>query len=125
MLKKQALIITILYSIALATVCLVNINNLPHTNIYFEDKIFHFLAYGLLTYLWFNSLINSIKFKKKRAIFLAAIISVIFGILIEVIQENMTVSRALDVYDVLANTLGTLLVSIALWFKNRLHVKNS
>ncbi len=39
----------------------------------------------------------------------AALISITFGIIIEVLQDTMTVSRALDVYDILANTAGVLL----------------
>lgn len=44
---------------------------------------------------------------------------------IEVLQGTMTVSRAYDVYDMLANSLGALLASTILWFKFRLHVKNT
>ena len=125
MLKKFALIITVFYSVVLATVSLIRLNNLPDIGVSFGDKIFHFLAYCLLTYLWFNAFIYSFKFKKKQAIFFAVIVSILFGIIIEVLQDTMTVSRALDIYDVAANTLGALLASIALWFKNNLHVKNT
>ena len=124
MLKKLAPILSVLYSIALATVCLIKMSNFPEIGISFGDKIFHFLAYSLLAYLWFNTFLYSFNVKKKLAIFLALILSVIFGIIIEVLQDTMTVSRALDVYDIIANTLGALLASIALWFKNGLHVKN-
>ena len=125
MLKFFLLILTVVYSVALAAVSLIRLNNLPDVGVSFGDKIFHFLAYCLLTYLWFNAFFYSFKLKKKQAIFFAVIISVLFGILIEVLQDTMTVSRVLDIYDVIANTLGALLASIALWFKNKLHVKNS
>jgi VanZ family protein len=124
-LKNFALIITVFYSVVLATVSLIRLNNLPDIGIDFGDKIFHFLAYCLLTYLWFNAFFYSFKFKKKQAIFFAVIVAILFGILIEVLQDTLTVSRALDIYDVAANTLGSLLASIALWFKNNLHVKNT
>ena len=125
MLKKFALIITLIYSIALATVSLIRINDLPDIGISFGDKLFHFFAYALLAFLWFSAFVNSFKLKKKQAIYFAIILSVLFGIIIEVLQDTITVSRALDIYDVVANTLGALLTSLALWFKNRLHVKKS
>ncbi|SFZ90777.1 VanZ like family protein [Flaviramulus basaltis] len=99
-------------------------DDLPDIGVSFGDKIFHFSAYCLLTYLWFSAFLYSFKFKKKQAIFLAFIVSVIFGIIIEVLQDTMTVSRTLDVCDITANTLGALLASTALWFKKGLHVKN-
>ncbi|NNC48925.1 MAG: VanZ family protein [Flaviramulus sp.] len=125
MLKKVTLAVTILYSIALATVSLIRLNNLPDIGISFGDKIFHFLAYTLLTYLWFRTFAYYFQFKKKSAIINAALLSIIFGTVIEVLQDTLTVSRALDVYDVVANALGAILVSIVLWFNNFLHVKNS
>ena len=127
MLKKPTLIvaITIIYSIALATVSLIKFNNSPDIGVSFGDKIFHAVSYALLTFLWFMAFLYSFKLKKKQAIFFAVILSVIFGILIEVLQEAITDSRTLDVYDVVANTFGTLLISIVLWFKNNSHIKNT
>ena len=124
MLKKLILVVTIIYSLALITVSLAKLNNVPDIGISFGDKIFHFLAYFVLTLLWFYTFLYAFKFKKKRALFFAVILSVLFGIIIEVLQESITVSRALDVYDAVANTLGALLASMVLWFKSSLHVKN-
>ena len=124
MLSKITLIVTVIYSVALATVCLIRLNNLPDIGVSFGDKIFHFSAYALLTFLWFYTFLYSFKFKKKQAVLFAVVLSVIFGIIIEVLQGVITIFRTLDVYDIVANTLGTLLMSIALWFKNNLHVKN-
>ncbi|MCF7559256.1 VanZ family protein [Sabulilitoribacter multivorans] len=125
MLKKFALIIAIFYSLVLAFVSLIKLNNLPDVGVSFGDKIFHFLAYFVLTFLWFNTFINTYKFKNRRAIIFSIVISVVFGIIIEVLQETITVSRALDIYDVLANTIGVLIASLVLWVKHILQVKNS
>lgn len=123
MLKKIALLAALGYSASLATVSLIRLNNLPDVGISFADKIFHFLAYALLTILWYAAFFLTLNYKKKRAIVYAVILSVIFGIIIEVLQDTLTDSRALDVFDVLANTLGALLASVILFFKNSLHVK--
>ncbi|MEC3905803.1 VanZ family protein [Tamlana sp. 2201CG12-4] len=124
MLKKAALLAAISYSLILAIVSLIKLNNLPDVGISFADKIFHFLAYALLTLLWFGAFSYSLNLKKKQAVLYAAILAIIFGIIIEVLQDTMTDSRALDMYDVVANTLGALLASIVLKVKNKLQVKN-
>jgi len=124
-LKKLVLIANLGYIIALATVSLIRLNNLPDVGVSFGDKIFHFLAYALLTLLCFATLSLTFSMEKTRAILIAGVFAIIFGILIEVLQDTMTEFRALDVYDVLANSLGALLVSVILIFKNRLQVKNT
>ncbi|MDO5979437.1 VanZ family protein [Flavivirga spongiicola] len=124
MLKKLTPIITIIYSLALVTVSLIKLNNVPDIGISFGDKIFHFLAYFVLTLLWFYTFLYTFKFKSKKAVFFAAILSVLFGMVIEVLQGSITASRSLDVYDAVANTFGALLASVVLWFKSNLHVKN-
>ncbi|AUP78892.1 VanZ family protein [Flavivirga eckloniae] len=124
MLKKLIPIATITYSLALIIASLIRLDNVPKLGISFEDKIFHLFAYFILTVLWFYTFLYSFKIRKKKAIFLAVILSVFFGIIIEVLQGSITASRALDAYDAVANTIGALLAAIVLWFKKSLHVKN-
>ena len=125
MLKKLAFLAALGYTAALATVCLIRLTNLPDPGISFADKIFHFLAYGLLMLLWYGAFLFTFNLKEQKSILYALIFSVTFGIVIEVLQDTMTDSRALDVYDMLANTLGASLVSLVLLFKSNLRVKNS
>ena len=125
MLKKSLLYITISYSLALLAVSLIKLHKLPNLGISFADKIFHFFAYSVLTVLWYSTFTYTLKFKKKRAIIYAALLSIIFGILIEVLQGSATVSRQLDFYDIVANTTGTLLVSLVLWLILNFRIKNS
>ncbi|MEP3838280.1 MAG: VanZ family protein [Algibacter sp.] len=126
MLKKGTFLVAFVYTVALAVVSLINLDGrLPDVNISFGDKIFHFLAYSLFAILWFYALCFTFNLKIKKALLYAFIFAVSFGIVIEVLQDTMTASRALDVYDALANTLGALIASTVLWFKNRLHIKNS
>ncbi len=124
MLKKLTPIITIIYSLALATVSLIKLNNIPDIGVSFGDKIFHFCAYFVLTLLWFYTFLFSFKYKSRKAMLLAVILSVLFGTIIEVLQGSVTASRSLDIYDAVANSLGALLASTVLWFKSSLHVKN-
>lgn len=119
MLKKLAPVAAVTYTVLLATVCLITLKNIPDVGVSYGDKIFHFLAYGLLTILWFATFSLNFKMIKRPAVLYALIFSVLFGIIIEVLQGTLTVSRSLDVYDMVANTLGALLASIVLMVKNK------
>lgn len=124
MYKKFAFIIAIFYSIVLATVSLIKINNLPDAGISFADKIFHFLAYSVLAFLWFNTFFFTFKLKKIKAIIYAATLSIIFGIIIEVLQGSITIYRQTDVYDAVANTFGVLITVLILLINKKAHIKN-
>ena len=110
--------------LALTVVSLIKVKGLPDLGVTFSDKIFHFLAYAVLTYLWFATFFYRLNFEKKRAILYAAIISIVFGIIIEALQGGVTASRVSDVYDVLVNTLGVLFTSLVLLNNKRIHIKN-
>ncbi|AUS07264.1 hypothetical protein C1A40_04935 [Tamlana carrageenivorans] len=110
---------TVSYTVLLATVCLITIKQVPDIGVSYGDKIFHFLAYGLLTILWFATFLLTFKITKKSAVGYALIFAVVFGIIIEVLQGTLTVSRSLDVYDMVVNTLGALLASFILIVKNK------
>ncbi|GGZ74136.1 VanZ family protein [Algibacter mikhailovii] len=125
MLKKLILISAIGYTIVLATLSLVRLNNLPDGGISFADKIFHCLAYALLTLFWFAVCAWTLNVRKKSAFVSVIIFAILFGIIIEVLQHTMTDYRELDVYDILANTLGVMLASLILFFKNSFSVKNT
>lgn len=123
MLKKFALVLALIYSVALISISLVKLNNVPDIGVSFGDKVFHFLAYCLLTFLWFSAFLFNYNFKKKKAIISASMLAIIFGIVIEVLQETITVSRAMDIYDVIANTLGVLLSVFILVINKDIDVK--
>ncbi|PKQ44470.1 teicoplanin resistance protein VanZ [Confluentibacter flavum] len=84
----------------------------------FGDKIFHSLSYAVLAFLWFYTFFFQFKISKTKAILFASVISIIFGIIIEVLQGVFTSTRQADVYDVLANSLGVLFAACLLLLKN-------
>lgn len=124
MLKRFALLIAIAYSLTLMVVSLIQLKGLPNVGISFADKIFHFLAYSVLTLVWFSALFFQFKNKKTKAILYAAIFSVIFGIIVEVLQGSVTASRHSDVYDAIANTLGVLITVLILLINKKTGIKN-
>ena len=103
MLKKQVLLISIIYTVALTAACLMRLNNLPTIKVSSGDKIFHFLAYLVLTFLWVNTFIYKFKWKKETAIIYGATICIVFGIVIEVLQGSLTSYRSSDFFVFLAN----------------------
>ncbi len=114
---------SILYTTALAAVCLIKLNNLPNIGVSFGDKIFHLLAYLVLTFLWVNTFIYKFKFKKESAIVYAGVFCIAFGIIIEVLQGSVTSYRSSDIYDVVANTLGVLIMVLIFVIKNLVTIK--
>jgi VanZ family protein len=73
----------------------------PPVDFPWADKLYHVLAYGVLM-LWFAQL-----HPKSRYVWLAGSF-ILLGILMEVLQSQLA-ARSAEVWDVTANTLGTIL----------------
>ena len=123
MLKTYFFVITILYSIALTVLCLIELNGVIEVNISFGDKIFHSLSYIVLTVLWYYTLYYNFKFNKRTALIYAVVLSVIFGIVIEILQGVVTTYRSSDINDVFANSFGAILAAVVIAVKNKYILK--
>ena len=83
---------------------------LPSFKIPHIDKVVHFTFYfvalvlGVLFYR--ERAKGEIRLKKTLGIILFSII--LFGIIIEVVQERFTLSRAGDIFDAISNSIGAL-----------------
>jgi VanZ family protein len=69
------------------------------------DKYLHFSAYFILTICWFFALR---KYSKKIVITLTIIL---FGIMVEFLQDWLTSNRVKDIYDALANSIGVIIAA--------------
>lgn len=80
--------------------------SMPKSNSGFHsvDKLYHIFAYFVLSICW---LISFSKNKKAKNIVLFGCI--IYGTVIEILQNTLTTHRTGDYKDVLANTFGILL----------------
>ena len=123
MLKTYFFVITILYSIALTVVCLIDLNGVIEVKISSGDKIFHSLSYVVLTFLWYYTLYYNLKFNKGKSLIYAVVISIIFGIVIEVLQGTVTTYRSSDIIDVFANSFGAILAAVVIAVKNKYILK--
>ena len=108
--KKRILllILALFWTISITVACLVSMTDVPNITVDQADKIVHLGFYTVFSILWFLYLRTAIKDTKK--LFLSVfLLSVSFGILIEICQSVFTENRQADVRDAIANTLGTLL----------------
>lgn len=114
MLKKHVLPVSIIYTIILTALSLAKVNEVTEDLPDNSDKLFHALAYAIFTMLWFFTCFYKLKFNKVRALTISALFSVLFGIIIELLQGGLTVNRQADFYDVIANTTGTLIAIVGI-----------
>lgn len=77
--------------------------NIPHL-----DKLIHFFFYFVAAILGILLIRERTKgqFNLTRAIIISGLSVIIYGIIIEVIQDTFTENRSGELYDVLANSLG-------------------
>ncbi len=122
MLKKGLVVVSSFYSLALAILSLININGKlpPIKN---SDKLYHAIAYFIFTGLWYFTFYFTFEFKKNKALAFAFIASASFGIIIEILQGILTENRESDVYDVIANTVGTILALLMMIIIKKRDVK--
>ncbi|MCB0448606.1 MAG: VanZ family protein [Confluentibacter sp.] len=121
--KTFLLSVSVIYTVGLTGVCLMKLNKMPDVGVSFGDKIFHLLAYLLLTFLWVNTFFLLVKTKKDIVLPYIALFCVVFGIVIEVLQGTITAYRSADVFDVVANTAGVLLAVLILSVQKIVHIK--
>ncbi len=122
MLKKTTIFsATIFYTIAVTVLSLVNLDNkIPKLNSGFDDKIAHFLLYSIFCLMWF------LTFKLldlKRSLLSALSFSILFGMVIEILQGMDFISRTKDVFDFLSNVIGSTSMAILIYTKNKVVIK--
>ena len=120
---KNLLLIALLYSIIITVAFLMPISNSPKLDIYIPlDKIIHFFSYLFLSLLWISYLnLNEINVLSTRAVLVVFVVFLVYGIIIEVLQENLTSTRKADIMDVFANAFGSIIgYFVFLKVKNRI-----
>lgn len=89
---------------------------MPKVDLPGNDKTIHFLFYFVLTLLWYVALER--KYKNRLLKFLIVGPSIIYGIIIEILQGVLTQNRQADVYDALANSAGAFLALLVIFWLN-------
>ncbi|CAM1341797.1 conserved membrane hypothetical protein [Tenacibaculum amylolyticum] len=103
LLKDKAIYIAISITIIIAILSLIKVGSQP-IYIKYLDKIEHTTAYFVLTFFWLLAF-----FKKEKIRTIIIVLSISYGILLEVLQGTITTYRTFDYVDMIANTLGVLI----------------
>lgn len=109
--KQLLLLWAIICSGIITYFCLTDSSNIPAVNFPSIDKIVHFCFHFGFIISWILFFKKELKGKAPddyKAYLVSFIFSVIFGITIEILQNVFTKTRAADVTDILANTIGAM-----------------
>jgi VanZ family protein len=84
------------------------------------DKVIHFCMYLVLSFSLIPALLINKKYKK--GYLLSFIISVFFGFLMEYFQQVLAIGRSAELFDFLANTIGSIagILIYQLTFRNKI-----
>ena len=97
--------IALFWSILITILSLVTLNDIGKSiPIPFKDKYVHACFYFGFVFLWMNYF-NT----KKIHPFSIVVFAIIYGAVIEILQETLTITRQGDFFDVLANSVGAFL----------------
>ncbi|MDI1257477.1 MAG: VanZ family protein [Flavobacterium sp.] len=112
--KKAFLWLALVWTTIVTVFCLINFNELPTVKVDNFDKLGHMTFHFGLTILWFLYY----KFQKentsRRSLIKAFLFSFFYGTAIELIQTFFTDTRSGDVFDEIANMIGSLIAILVM-----------
>lgn len=112
---KTLLLLALFYTLLISIAFLVPGGSIPSTELPI-DKFVHVTIHAGLLFVW--ALFFLKKYNNKiaaKTFFLVAISCLLYGIIIEVLQETFVASRHSDVMDLVANAVGILIGSIVFY----------
>jgi glycopeptide antibiotics resistance protein len=124
--KYLLFLVALLWTGIVSYFCLVDSSEIPTINIPNLDKCIHTFFHLVFTFVWF--LFFSRQFQMDaiwKPLICAVVFSFVFGIAIEVLQNLITTSRTADVFDVVANTVGTIVAIFVVSIGNKTNLLNS
>ena len=110
LLERNALRIAIFLTIFIAFISLISVKGVHIIKVSNSDKLGHFFAYLLLSFSWLYVFRDHRPKKFKKLLIVFILIS--YGIIIEVLQNAVTIHRQADFYDIIANSAGVFLAAI-------------
>ncbi|MES2574546.1 MAG: VanZ family protein [Bacteroidota bacterium] len=120
MLKQVFLLAALFWTGLILFFCLVNSNELKQITIPNFDKVIHVFFHFVFTALWFLFFKKKLNDSSKYKVFtISVVLSLFFGILIELLQQYFTTTRTGDIFDIMANLLGALLAVASIVLINK------
>ncbi len=120
MLKQVYFYAALFWSAIIIFVCLIKSSDLPQIAVPYVDKAMHAGLHFVFTLLWFfyfKSKIGSLK--NLKLLLISLVLSIFFGIAIELMQKFFTVTRNADLFDVIANLFGASMAVLLIIFINK------
>ena len=112
---RTFLFIGLFYTLFITIIFLLPSSELPKVE-FVNDKLIHTLIYIVLSFVWllFFFIYNNriIFFKNLLGVL---ILCVIYGIIIEILQQLLIASRQADINDVMSNILGCIIGAALFW----------
>ena len=111
--SSKYLLGAIIWTITIAVLCLESSSELPSVKVIGIDKIVHVTFHFMFVNLWYLFFVNHNSTKNiSNLVTKTFILSLSYGVLIEIAQELFTKTRQADILDVLANITGAFLAVI-------------
>ncbi len=104
--NKFNLIVALVYSALIIYLGLSESDSISIANFYINDKLAHFLSFLFFYFLWYKPFINWFNDKAFTYLFTFALT---YGILIELGQKYLTLTRSAEFLDLVFNLIGILL----------------
>jgi len=112
LLEHKAIYVAIFFTIIITIASLISLNGIDLSSVRYEDKYLHIISFFFLTLSWLFVIKNKFnKFSLRILIFIAI---TLYGIIIELLQQDLTTYRHADIFDVLADITG-ILIAIAIF----------
>ena len=105
----------VLWVITITILSLVEPENFTKIDVKNSDKYVHFITYFWLTFLLYLALPKNQLNLNSRLLF-SFLFSVIYGIIIELLQGLVTVKRQPEIMDVFSNTFGSFIAVLFVLF---------
>jgi VanZ family protein len=122
-LKNLFFWIALCWTVVVGFFCLTPSNDIPSVDIPNLDKLVHAFFHFVFTILWFLFFKKQVKKKNQNKFLIVAVcFSLVFGISIEILQDQLTTTRNGDFFDVLANLTGATLAFVFVLFAKRLKI---
>jgi VanZ family protein len=121
--SKQLFTICVSYSVVVTIVFLVPAKQVPSLFDFYIpiDKLVHIFIFLVLSFLWLAYIDRVLTNTKPIVLFLALLVCLLYGIIIEVSQELFVRSRKAEALDVLAYLFGASIGLFLFWnFKDRI-----
>ena len=102
---------TLLYALLIIYSSLSNLNNSTQFKFEHMDKVIHYMIYSIFSLLVYNT---AKAYNLKKSLIITVVLTISFGVIIELCQSTLTTYRNFELLDIFANIMGTLTIAIFL-----------